>query len=424
MYKIYKVIDEIAVAPDQHIKAIRTNQSPYWYLQYQAPGGGNGRQRRKSLHTTSKKEAQVLALRFAAKFVDGQVPCGNAHEATLTKLIALRMEELRQAQAMPNTLRLNTWYFDMLCADAPQGGRTSASILTPAFLTTFAGTLSREGVSIREPARDGKPHKPRTLAPKTVREALKAVRRLGKIAEHFLGRDPCRGYKLPRGNSPEIETFSPAELTQIFVDPYLGATDIWKFLFLSGLRISEFTWLTKDDVVLGGDGLPTSIHVRKKTIHGVTWVPKHGLHRLVPLVPEAATILGQALTKSPGPWAFYAPDTTTTLIGQWQGFRLRYWLHRRLDACGIGHGTLHVFRHTCATFMANVMKIPLPLLQKFLGHRSIETTMRYLHANCNDVAAAVRDVGFTLSTTPTVTPSNNVEAVKPDNQEDGKRKAE
>lgn len=91
----YKILDEFAVAPDLHIKAIQTTQSPYWYIQYQTLGG----QRRQSLRTTSLKEAQIRARRFAAKLQAGQVPCGRANEATLAKIIALWMEELRQAEA-------------------------------------------------------------------------------------------------------------------------------------------------------------------------------------------------------------------------------------------------------------------------------------------------------------------------------------
>ena len=423
MKKLYEILDQFEVAPDLHIKAILSNQSPCWYVQYQAPGGGKGRQRRRSLHTTNKKEAQIRARRFAAKFESGQIPNGHAHEATLAKIIALRLEELRQAEAMPNSLRLNTWYCNMLCAYAPQGGRTSASILTPAFLMEFAGKLTNDGISIREPAKDGKPHKPRSLAPKTVRETLKAVRRLGKLAENYLGRDPCRGYKLPRGTSPEIETFSAAELAQLFDDPYPGAADIWKFLFFTGLRIGEFCWLTKDDVVFDGNSQPTSIHIRKKTIQGITWVPKHKLERLVPLVPEAAIILTKALNTSPRPWVFDAPDTTIALTGQWQGCRLRYNLHRRLNACGITHGALHVFRHSCATYFANVAKVALPLLQKFLGHRSLETTMRYLHARNDDVAAAVRDVSFTRSATPAESPITSIIVNKVQSKDNGMRNA-
>ena len=386
----YEIIDRFSVAEDLHIEALLTNQSPKWYLQYQMPGSGKGRQRRKSLGTTSKKEAGIRARRFAADFDAGRVAQGSAAGCTFDKLIDLRLEELRQAGAAENTLRLHHWYFAVARAVAIHGGRTPASALTPVFLTNFAAKIRDEGVSVRKPGKAGKPpRKPRPMAPKTVREMLKAVRRLGRIAEHFLGRDPAKGYKLPRGASPEIETFSTSELTQIFADPYPNAADIWRFLFLSGLRIGEFCWLAKADVVFNAAGSPESVHIRKKTIEGSSWRPKHGLERVVPLVPDAAEILARHLKAAPGPWAFTAPGSAGEHVGQWHPARVRAYLSRRLTACGIDHGTLHVFRHSCATHLANIARMPLPLLQKFLGHRSLETTMRYLHARNDDVAAAL-----------------------------------
>ena len=45
--------------------------------------------------------------------------------------------------------------------------------------------------------------------------------------------------------------------------------------------------------------------------------------------------------------------------------------------------TLHQFRHTCASqLLANGVR--LPHVQKLLGHKSIGTTMRYLHITVFD----------------------------------------
>ena len=42
----------------------------------------------------------------------------------------------------------------------------------------------------------------------------------------------------------------------------------------------------------------------------------------------------------------------------------------------------------------------LPMLQKFLGHKNIQSTARYLHARAEDVAAVIQTaVGFDVAAT-------------------------
>lgn len=45
----------------------------------------------------------------------------------------------------------------------------------------------------------------------------------------------------------------------------------------------------------------------------------------------------------------------------------------------------HLLRHACATRMAK-RGIPIPTLSKFLNHKDIKVTMRYIHANAADAA--------------------------------------
>ena len=47
-------------------------------------------------------------------------------------------------------------------------------------------------------------------------------------------------------------------------------------------------------------------------------------------------------------------------------------------ATGINRLSAHIMRHSCATHLMDA-GVPLPYLQKFLGHSKIETTQRYLH---------------------------------------------
>jgi integrase len=82
----------------------------------------------------------------------------------------------------------------------------------------------------------------------------------------------------------------------------------------------------------------------------------------LPLTPRAVEIVKKALETSPGPWLFWALGTLGEQGGKWRSQRLGAKLHARLKACGIDHGTLHVFRHSFCSFLANNPSVPLPQL--------------------------------------------------------------
>ena len=47
----------------------------------------------------------------------------------------------------------------------------------------------------------------------------------------------------------------------------------------------------------------------------------------------------------------------------------------------------HVTRHTCATRMANDLQVPTAMIQKMLGHATIQTTQKYVHAKDDTMQA-------------------------------------
>lgn len=56
---------------------------------------------------------------------------------------------------------------------------------------------------------------------------------------------------------------------------------------------------------------------------------------------------------------------------------------RILDENAFRHIRLHDLRHSCATLLLR-NGVPLPEIQKWLGHSNIITTQRYSHLNQND----------------------------------------
>lgn len=397
----YKIIKWFWIDEDLHIRAILTTQSKKWYLQFQQVGCGKGRQRRKSLGTTSEKQARILGQRFARNFEAGQIPTTSMQAATVEKIIALKLDRLESDLASAHTLLLYRWYFNMLITYLPRQGKTTIGMLTPLMLTSFAKKLRTDGIAV---VRDGGPtnRKPRPLCGRTVREVLKAVRGLTRLARSLklIAVDPTDGFILPKGTSKEVEVFTPSELHFLFADPVMG--HIWTFLAHTGLRIEEFCWLTKADVVFNPQGKPVAVQIRRK-INAITkeeWRPKHKVERVVYLSKTAAQVVADALKNATGLWAFQTSGTEKNPAGKWPGARIRAALKRRLKAGKISHGSPHIFRHSCATFLANSSAMTAVQVQRHLGHRDFDSTRRYVHTNNEDVARGIAAVDFSVFAAP------------------------
>jgi integrase len=242
---------------------------------------------------------------------------------------------------------------------------------------------------------------PRPLKSRSIRDTMKTVRGLIRFAlrRSMIATDPAAAYQLPPDDSAEARTFSPEELAQIYADPDTDQAEIWRFLTHTCLRSSEFCWLMKSDIILDESRRPKALHIRQKVCpqSGQTWAPKHKSNRVVCLSAQAAAIVARRLAlPSAGPWLFQAPDTASSQKGKWEGHRLLRRLNERLKAVGFSRGKLHTFRHTGASFLANdpTSPMPLPQLQRFLGHRRITTTEIYLHVRGDDIGDSLKRIDF------------------------------
>jgi integrase len=93
------------------------------------------------------------------------------------------------------------------------------------------------------------------------------------------------------------------------------------------------------------------------------WTTKNGDPRSVPLTPRAKDILTRRL-----PWSFTK-------------YPLRYWWDRARERMGLAEDedfVLHACRHTTATRLVE-RGVNLRVVQQFMGHKSIQTTLRYAH---------------------------------------------
>lgn len=72
-----------------------------------------------------------------------------------------------------------------------------------------------------------------------------------------------------------------------------------------------------------------------------------------------------------------------------------------LKTNGFRHIRLHDLRHSCATLLLR-NGVPLPEIQKWLGHSNIITTQRYSHLDQNDksIPANMIETKFNMSFVP------------------------
>lgn len=377
------------------VHLINTPASPMWYLEW----CHDGKQYRRSTKSRSKKEAERLAKKLNAELelYQFQPPEKRRRKVTLHDAMQARLTWLKNNNRSPKTCGHVERHCRQLASVLPMGLGTRLDAVTVAKVDELVEQLRSEGVLLPRKEGQRRTRGGTPLSNKTIRDILISIKSLTKFAvkRDMLARDPLAGYELIEVPVTEREIFPPNVLAGLHAEPELA--NIWKLLFLTCLRANEFTWLTRDDVLLNGKGKPHVLAIRKKRCKQTNqlWAPKGGRERLVPLAPAAVDIIAKQLAMPcKHPWLFEAPDSRGEQQGKWTYSPLLRRLHQRLKAIGHHETGLHVMRHTGATFLANQPGMPLAQLQKFLGHHDIKETMRYLHPNVEDISKSLDDIDY------------------------------
>ncbi len=117
------------------------------------------------------------------------------------------------------------------------------------------------------------------------------------------------------------------------------------------------------------------------------WVPK-GTERDIALKPELIKKL-KSLKRQPGQPRVFLDRTGKPIPPR----TFERGIQRLIKLCRLPHASLHDYRHTFASHLA-MASVPLPTIQKLLGHKDIQTVMIYAHLSQDHVRKSVNVLPF------------------------------
>ena len=146
----------------------------------------------------------------------------------------------------------------------------------------------------------------------------------------------------------------------------------FKIMFNAGLRVSELVNFKKDDL----------IEDDKKNMYIYISESKHNIDRFVPIIDEDTV---DSLRN-------YVKYISTDVVIDRTARAFQYQASNIAEYFNIDF-TIHSCRHTFATEQIQ-KNMPIVVLQKILGHKSIETTMRYVDISFVDVVSYMKEIAI------------------------------
>lgn len=364
-----------------------------WYANFQQ----DGRQQRRSLNTTSKKEARRRAIQLEADLVSGKYAAATK-APSLAKVIDEYRDYLEGRRRAAKTMTKYEHGFKLFLDLAERRDAKSILQVDLAFADAFRRERKRHGSD--EPA-----------SAKTVHSDLVLLRQLANFARRrkMIHIDPLAGLEMEKPKPRPQPCWTRDEVDQVLAaasEPQRGQLTL---LAETGMRVGELRWLTWDDVDLKRGVL----HIRPKP--DGSWKPKSGDIRAIPISPAARTVLESLLRDTP--WVVTARPSRKYPDGghQISERRLLNYLKRILKPLGLT-GHLHTFRHAFISH-ALTQGIPEAIVRQWVGHVDAQIIRQYTHiADTASQAAMQRLASGSNSTLQKLDRggSNNVSATDSD----------
>ena len=280
--------------------------------------------------------------------------------STFRDQILLRSEDGRTKAR--NTLRRERVVIDNFLRWANDTGRVQYDRMTDKTILEYFDHLAAREVSA-----------------KTKREERRVLHKFFRwsISEGHCTDNPVKDIPNPRRDAKRPRYFSDAELKEIFehsAQPYLN---IYRFLYLTGLRVGELGNLQWEDVFED----QALIHIR------VMDGNKTKREETVPLSPAAMAVIREQRESmsSDDSKVYVFVNKAGNKIDNENVYRN---LQRILNKRGIKNATTHTFRHTCASHLV-IKGVSLYIVKEILRHASIKETEVYSHLSKEAVRGAI-----------------------------------
>jgi integrase len=332
-----------------------------WFANFQH----GGKQVRKSLKTTSKKEARRRAIQLEAEILQGRYQPVIAPPA-ITVVVSDYMQFLRTERRAAKTLTKYQGLFDSLVEFATERSVVTLDALNLKFLDAYRAKRVKAGA-----------------AAKTVYVESVVFRQLVNFAlsRGMINADPLKGLRLKKPKPTPQPCWVPEEVEKILQASREPERSKFTVLADTGMRVGELRYLTWDDV----DFKNNLVHIRPKD----GWQPKTGDRRSIPMSQRVHGLLEKLSRR--GRWVFTAKASKKYPKGdhQFSDRHLLASLKRVLKKLGLP-GHVHTFRHAFISH-ALVQGTPEAIVRQWAGHVDAEVIKLYTHiADASSQAAMQR----------------------------------
>lgn len=319
-----------------------------WYVRYKDPAG---RWKTKSCGKgVSKVEATYLANHYSAREI-------NNHHKLQVKVVN---------ESIENAL---CSFRDIIIPrdKAPSSAKREKSVINT-WIKYFSLNLITQFKDVSEETIEGFKQARQDIGrePKTIREELRIITKFFKFAMErgYCFENPAILVKKPKKPQTRPRYFSHEELKKIFQtaeDPY---RDIFKFLYLTGLRSGELKNLEWSDYNPERHEIIIRIKDGNKTKRECCQ----------PLNKTARKIIEKKKAAKANTKYIFTNGISEGLDND----NIYRNLERLLKKLDISNASPHTFRHTTASHMV-IKGIPIYTVSKYLRHKSVKETEVYAH---------------------------------------------
>jgi integrase len=195
---------------------------------------------------------------------------------------------------------------------------------------------------------------------------------------------PVLKFKKPKGRIREYTLAEEKAIIEAFAGTYPEMVDLTVLLVDTGMRLGEAMGHTTGLLVHERTPRPRVLLRDPDQI-------KNSEPRVVPLTARADAALARWIALDP-------PLTKDAIEYRWQVMR------RNLKQAKDREFVIHALRHTCCTRLIRA-GMDISKVQKWMGHKDINSTLRYTHLNSDDLEGGVALLE-SVTTVPATVPAN------------------